>query len=79
MAKKPPTREQEYGVSGKRLANLSRRKLKAIRKLLADIDAPWADVCNTVCTDADMLRSACNDFEEGLEGAIEWLKQEPGT
>lgn len=74
-----PTREQAYGVSGRTLAARSRRKLKAVRKLLPEIEAPWAEVDNTVAIAADELRAACDEFDEELERAIEYLKSEVGT
>jgi hypothetical protein len=68
------SREKLYGVSAKRLAALSRRKLQAIRTLLAEIDAPWAEIDNSVIMDADELRAACDEFEKAIDRAVEYLK-----
>lgn len=76
---KVQTREEAYGIAGKPLAARSRRKLNAIRRLLDEIDAPWADVDHSVQMAADELRSACDEFEKSLEHAVEYLKAEVGT
>jgi hypothetical protein len=73
------TRAQAIGISPQTLAARTRRTLTSVRKQIEALGVPWAEIDNSVLTEAQMLLRAFDAFDRYITETIDWLNQQPGT
>jgi hypothetical protein len=73
------TRAQAIGISPKTLAARTRRTLTSVRKQIEALAVPWAEIDNSVLTEAQMLLRAFDAFDRYITETIDWLNQQPGA
>lgn len=73
-----PTRASQilaHGMTPKKLAAKTRRKIAFIRQKISELSAPWQDIDNSMASAESDLMAAFDVFEARLNDSVKYLEE----